>query len=152
MADDLRPKRAIRRFDVFAEYNKLKALREGRPLDEAKGHGLWLAKVVAARRFAPAAARPAPTRQVAAGEARPGQEGQAAAPEAHDRFRSLGDEVQTDQLFDREIVARMGADFYEQVFAPSIARHFERGESYESIRDTVRKDWKPARSSRQAAR
>ena len=41
----------MRRFDVFAEYNTLEAPRAGRRLDEAKGHGLWVAKVVASRRF-----------------------------------------------------------------------------------------------------
>ncbi len=41
----LRPKQAIRRFDVFAEYHRLERLRQGMPADEAKGYGLWLAKV-----------------------------------------------------------------------------------------------------------
>src|SRR6187551_436024 len=45
------PLKSIRRFDVFAEVNRLKALDEGRPEDEAKGYGIWLAKVVAGRRY-----------------------------------------------------------------------------------------------------
>ena len=50
-ADPTAPLKSIRRFDVFAEVNRLKALQEGRPEDEAKGYGIWLAKVVAGRRY-----------------------------------------------------------------------------------------------------
>ena len=141
MGEEPRPKQAIRRFDVFAEYNKLKAVREGRVLNEAKGYGLWLAKLVAARRFTPASTPKPPTDADRRAHA-------TAPPEGHERFHSLGGEPQTDRLFDREIVARMGRAFYEEVFAPTIAWHFERGDSYESIRDAVRRNWKPARSSR----
>jgi hypothetical protein len=138
MADEPRPKRPIRRFDVFAEYNKLRALREGRPLDEAKGYGLWLAKLVAGRGGGAGSARAA--RPADAAHAAPGP----SADEAG-RFRSLGGEEQTDERFDREVVARMGEAFYDEVFAPAIADHFERGERYEAIRDRVRKGWTPAR-------
>ena len=138
MADTPRPQPPVRRFAVLAEYSKLRALREGRPLDEAKGYGLWLAKVVASRRYGAGTGSAAPAR-----DAR--REEEAGAPTVEERFRSLGGEVQTDARFDREIVARMGQDFYEAVFAPTIARHFEEGDRYEAIRDSVRKDWKPAR-------
>ncbi len=137
MADVPRPRQPVRRFDVFAEYSKLRAAREGRPLDEAKGYGLWLAKVVASRRYGATAGSAAPRAAQ--------QEPAAGQPEEHEPFRSLGGELQTDALFDREIVARMGQDFYEAVFAPAIARHFEQGDRYETIRDSVRKDWQPAR-------
>jgi hypothetical protein len=140
MAEQPKPRLPIRRFDVFAEYSKLRALREGRPLDEAKGYGLWLAKVVASRRYGASSAGTS-----SAGEARRERDEQhAGEAEEEDRFRSLGDELQTDERFDREIVARMGEDFYREVFAPTIARHFERGDRYESIRDAVRKEWKPS--------
>jgi hypothetical protein len=46
------PKQAIRRFDVFAEYHRLERIQHGILAGEAKGYGLWLAKVVAARKFA----------------------------------------------------------------------------------------------------
>ena len=45
------PKAPIRRFDVFAEYTRQKALQDGMPEDEAAGYGLWVAKVVASRRY-----------------------------------------------------------------------------------------------------
>ena len=51
MAPRLKPLNRIRRFDVFAEYRKLDAEEEGMPHDQAKGYGLWVAKVVAARKF-----------------------------------------------------------------------------------------------------
>ena len=40
---------------------------------------------------------------------------------------------------------REAHEFYRDVFAPTIKEHFERGDSYQGIRDFVRKDWKPAR-------
>lgn len=43
----LKPRRPIRRFDIFAEYNRLKGLDKGMDGAHAKGYGLWLAKVVA---------------------------------------------------------------------------------------------------------
>ncbi len=133
MSNTLKPRQEIRRFDVFAEYNKLKELKKGRPLDEAKGYGLWIAKVVAARRFG------AGTTGAPKGEER--KEGE--EPEEERKFRSLSGEEQTDEMFDKEIVNRMGKDFYHDVFAPEIEKHFEAGDKYESIRDTIRKQWKP---------
>jgi len=135
----VKPKASVRRFDVFAEYNKLEALRDGRQLDEAKGHGLWVAKVVAARRFgASRGTGPPPSG--------PGSGGRPAGePAEHEKFKSLSGEVQTDQLFDREVVDRMGEQFYREVFAPTVKAHFDRGDKYQAIRDVVRKDWKPAR-------
>jgi hypothetical protein len=132
----MKPKAAIRRFDVFAEYSRLEALKEGRRPDEAKGHGVWLAKVVASRRRAPT---PGPSRLPVGAELG----GRSRLPEPEERFKSLGGELQSDALFDREIVARMGERFYDDVFAPTIRRHFERGDRYETIRDAVRREWKP---------
>ena len=45
------PHQPIRRFDVFAEYTRQERREKGFPEDEAKGYGIWLAKVVASRRF-----------------------------------------------------------------------------------------------------
>ncbi len=41
MADAPRPRQPVRRFGVLAEYSKRRALRAGRPLDEATAYGLW---------------------------------------------------------------------------------------------------------------
>ena len=132
------PKRAIRRFDVFAEVKRLEALAEGRLEDEAKGYGVWPAKVVAGRRFG---------RKGDAGERpRARQDGDAAAGDRGEgRFRHAGDELQTDETFDREIVERMGIEFYDRVFAPAVRAAVERGEKYEEIRDSIRAGWKPAK-------
>ena len=133
------PKQAVRRFDVFAEVKRLEALAEGRPEDEAKGYGIWIAKVVAGRRFGRAKGEKAEWPRVR-------QEGDSAAenrPEG--RFKHAGDELQTDETFDREIVERMGAEFYDRVFAPAVRDAVERGEKYEAIRDTIRAGWKPAK-------
>ena len=137
MSEHARPRQPIRRFDVFAEYNKLRVASEGRPFDEAKGYGLWLAKVVASRRYG--ASR---LGRELGKQPRPDGHREKPAAEEHERFRSLGDEPQTDELFDREIVDRMGREFYAEVFAPAIAAAFDRGERYESIRDSIRKGWK----------
>ena len=134
------PLRAIRRFDVFAEVSRLEALGEGRPEAEAKGHGVWLAKVVAGRRHgrsADADHRAVSGRADAPATVGRGHEGST--------FKSAGGELQTDETFDAEIVDRMGAEFYERVFAPAIRAAVERGETYESFRDTIREGWKPRR-------
>src|SRR3712207_6497417 len=111
----LAPKQPVRRFDVFAEVKRLEALAEGRPEDEAKGYGIWIAKVVAGRRFGGKRADAPPARP------RIRQEGEADAGErGESRFKHAGDELQTDETFDREIVDRMGHDFYDRVFAPAI--------------------------------
>ena len=46
---EMKPKHAIRRFDIFAEYRKQEQIAKEMPEDEAKGYGLWVAKVVASR-------------------------------------------------------------------------------------------------------
>jgi hypothetical protein len=128
----------IRRFDVFAEYNRLKGLEKGFDDPHAKGYGLWVAKVVASGGGRRIGAPPAPSAGKADGSA------QHEAP-AEQEWHELGGESQTGDLFDREVVRRMGADFYERVFAPAIAEAVRQGRSYESIRDTIRKGWTPER-------
>lgn len=130
----IQPEATVRRFDVFAEYTRLERLKEGLAADEAKGHGIWLAKVVAARKYG----------RIASGSARkatrpPGE----AADRPAAKFRSLAGVQQTDGLFDKEIVARMGTEFYNQVFAPAIAKAFREGKTYREIRDEIRKNWRP---------
>ena len=134
----LKPLHPVRRFDVFAEVNRLDALAEGRAEDEAKGHGIWLAKVVAGRR----GGRKAETnRPVPSNAPRP-------AGDPLDRFKHAGNDLQTDETFDREIIERMGEEFNDQVFAPAVQRAIERGEKYETFRDTIRVEWKPERGTR----
>ena len=137
----LYPRLPIRRFDVFAEYNRQEALAKGVPGDEAAGYGLWVAKVVASgggrgrSPFSPSAPRQS-------GHTAAPADGAAPAPD--EKWHSLGGEPQTAALFEHEIVARMGREFYETVFAPAIADALQQHKSYQAIRDTIRRDWKPA--------
>ena len=127
------PLAAIRRFDVFAEYTRQDRLAKGDPADVARGYGIWLAKVVAARRFG----------KKEEGLDRPPSDRDRGKPES--KFRSLGDEPQTDKTFEHDIVDRMGREFYDEVFVPAITAARERGERYEEIRDRICKGWKPSR-------
>jgi hypothetical protein len=134
---DASPNKPIRRFDVFAEYMRQERREKGFPEDQAKGYGIWLAKVVASRRFgqkSPAeTTKPAPKRD---------------RTEEDPTFRSVGDELQTDETFDHDIIERMGARFYDAVFVPAIAAARAEGKSYETIRDTIRRGWKPSSTAR----
>jgi hypothetical protein len=130
------PNQPIRRFDVFAEYTRQERREKGYPADEAKGYGIWLAKVVASRRFG---------QQSASDGKKPRKK--AEGDEEEPKFRSVGDELQTDVTFDHDVVERMGARFYDEVFVPAITTAREEGKSYETIRDTIRKGWKPARAA-----
>ena len=71
--------------------------------------------------------------------------------EEEPKFRSVGDELQTDETFDHDIIDRMGTRFYDEVFVPAIAAAREEGKEYETIRDTIRRGWKPTRAARQQA-
>lgn len=133
---DPRPRMPIRRFDVFAEYNRVKNESEGMPPDMAKGRAIWLAKVVAGRRGMPA------QHDSPAHDGGGGDKGEGERRSEDDKFKSVGGEEQTDRTFQREIVDRMGSDFYDTVFSPAIEGAFEEGQRYEDIRDAIRKDWK----------
>jgi len=132
---DPKPRAAIRRFDVFADYNRLKNEAAGLPEARAKGDAIWLAKVVAGRRFGSASATATPPRDEDHGAARTA-EGRA------EGFRSAGGVPQTDRTFDTDVVERMGAEFYHRVFHPAIERAFGEGKRYEEIRDAIRAGWR----------
>jgi hypothetical protein len=136
----MNPRLPVRRFDVFAEYTKQKAMQDGMPEDEAEGYGLWVAKVVAARRYGAGPPPPKPKKH-------DGNDKDAAHPPADQRpkekWHTLGDEEQTDRLFEKEVVDRMGRQFYNTVFAPAIEDAIAQGKSYPSIRDAIRREWKP---------
>ncbi len=136
-AEATHPRQPIRRFDVFAEYTRQDREAKGYPQDEAKGYGIWLAKVVAARRFGKSSD--------AGGKKKPAKGDE---HEEEPKFRSVGDELQTDETFDHDIIDRMGAGFYREVFVPAITEAREQGKKYEEIRDAIRKEWKPARARR----
>ncbi len=135
----MKPNRPIRRFDVFAEYQRLKAVnKEKLPQDQAKGYGIWLAKVVAARKFSKVRKKEGENKEKEPESKKPQRE-----ELVDNKWHALDGVAQTDELFDKEIIQRMGDDFYRGVFSPAIVDAFESGKDYTEIRDTIRKDWKP---------
>ncbi|HUP28507.1 MAG TPA: hypothetical protein VM409_08745 [Chloroflexia bacterium] len=137
-ADEQKPRMPVRRFDVFAEYNKQKAMKDGIPEDEAEGYGLWVAKVVAS-----GGGRGARIKAPSRGGAPAKDEPEEKEPEKKSKWHALGGEEQTDEMFEKEIIRRMGSHFYNTVFAPAIEDALNADKSYQQIRDTIRKDWKP---------
>ena len=127
-----KPLAPIRRFDVFAEYSRLDALKKGESAAQAKGYSIWLAKVVAAKKFRKSDGAKEKTR-----------EGEKEKKVTRKKWRDLSGIPQTDKLFDKEIVNRMGQEFYAKIFAPAILAAFDEGKEYREIRDVVRKEWKP---------
>src|SRR6202171_6545543 len=49
------------------------------------------------------------------------------------KWHVLSGTLQTDKLFDHEIVERMGPNFYREMFAPAIREGRSSGKTYESI-------------------
>jgi hypothetical protein len=137
----MNPRLPVRRFDVFAEYTKQQAMKDGMPEDEAEGHGLWVAKVVAARRYGGGPPPPKPKKHDGEGKGEAGAETAEKRPK--EKWHMLGGEEQTDEMFEKEIVNRMGRQFYNTVFVPAIEEAIAQGKSYTSIRDTIRREWKP---------
>jgi hypothetical protein len=114
----------IRRFDVFAEFNKQKKEAEGYPEDVAKGEGLWLAKFTASRRFGKGGAKKGGTGN---------GKGTRKAPVVT-KFKSLNEIPQTDQLFDKEIVGRLGIEIYETILVKGVRKAIQSGLKYNDIR------------------
>ncbi len=130
--NELKPNAPVRRFDVFAEYSRLDALKKGESAAQAKGYGIWLAKVVAAKKFRKSDGAKEKTR-----------DGEKEKKVTRKKWRDLSGIPQTDKLFDKEIVNRMGKEFYRDVFAPAIQEAFDEGKEYRAIRDAIRREWKP---------
>lgn len=129
------PRLQIRRFDIFAEWNRLKARTRHKMKEaDAQAYGLAVAKVVAARTQHGAA--PEETREL--------------------KRRARQDEVDepwwehlgSDEEFDKKIVQRMGEDFYAEVFQPAIQEAWDGEQRYEDIRDALRTEWNARRPAR----
>lgn len=134
---ELVPRAAIRRFDVFAEFNRLRNEEKGQSPELAMGNALWLAKMVAGRKFATTPAKKSQYQEALR---------RGAAPSGP--YHTLGGVPQTAPRFEREVIERMGPEFYARVFAPAIAAAFAAGETYETIRDTLRAPWNLRRTKR----
>jgi hypothetical protein len=127
-----KPRDQIRRFDIFAEWNRLKA-REQLNLSEpnARAYGLAVAKIVAARKF-----HGYKPEQVSEWR-RNAKKGQVTGA----WWKHLGSSAE----YDKKIIERMGKTFYKRLFQPAIRRAWREGLRYEDIRDTLRKQWNPRR-------
>jgi hypothetical protein len=128
------PQMQIRRFDIFAEWNRLKArTRKDMKEADARAYGLAVAKVVASRKL------------------------HGTEPEQAKELKRRAREEQTDEPwwehlgsgeeFERKIIERMGREFYRQVFQPAIEQAWDAGKRYEDIRDTLRETWNESRGS-----
>jgi hypothetical protein len=131
------PEAEIRRFDVFAEWNRLKAQADLHlAAADAKAYGLAVAKVVAGRRGRPGEPRPS------------GVAGQGPRPPAgHAGRREWWRMFGSAREFDGEIVGRMGRQFYRSEFRPALRRAWESGQEYVGIRDAIRAEWNRRRST-----
>ncbi len=127
------PQKEIRRFDIFAEWNRLKAWKSlgFRRETEAQSYGLAVAKVVAARvlhGYKPKEFRELKTKLT---KLRDRKE----VPETWwYRLAPSGE-------FKKKIIERMGRDFYKQEFQPTIEEMWKNGNSYMDIRDSLRQKW-----------
>jgi hypothetical protein len=128
------PQMQIRRFDIFAEWNRLKGrTRKHMKEADARAYGLAVAKVVASRKL------------------------HGTEPEQAKELKRKAREDQTDEPwwehlgshgeFERKIIERMGRECYRQVFQPAIRPAWDDGQTYEDIRDKLREPWNEERSS-----
>jgi hypothetical protein len=127
----------IRRFDIFAEWNRLKA-REKLKLSagDSRAYGLAVAKVVAGRKQRREAGN-----EAASSDKDKKNEGEEKSAEKNERWwEHLG----SDDEFRRVVVRRMGEDFYKDVFAPAVRKAWDAGKDYADIRDTLRNPWNEA--------
>ena len=128
----LAPQAEIRRFDIFAEWNRLKARdRHHMSAADARAYGLAVAKVVAARKFH------GTTPDQASDIKRRARNDDVSEP----WWEHLG----SDDEFDQKIIQRMGQTFYHDVFQPAVQRAWDAEKSYEDIRDGLRKEWNKQR-------
>jgi hypothetical protein len=136
------PRLQIRRFDIFAEWNRLKArTRHHMRQADAQAYGLAVAKVVAARTLHGTA--PEQTRDL---------KRRARQDEVDEPW---WDHLGSSEEFEKTIIDRMGRDFYTEVFQPAIQRAWDAGQRYEEIRDKLRSEWnarRQATSKREVAR
>ena len=125
---ELAPKREIRRFDIFAEWNRLKGRTKAKLSEaDAQAYGLAVAKIVAARKFS--GHDPAQAKELR----RKAKEEDVGEP----WWEHLGSADE----FARKVVGRMGEAFYREVFQPAVLRAWEGGQRYEEIRDALREPW-----------
>jgi hypothetical protein len=109
----------------ITEYTRQDRIAKGEPEDVAARYGIWLAKVVAAQR----SGANATTKALG--------EGKALYPD-DEKFRTVDEDLQSDQQFEIEIVQRMGEHFYRRVFMRVIEAVRDNAKKYDDIWDEIR--------------
>jgi len=153
--NSLQPRWPVRRFDVFATYNYLKAKifgintrnDEGETIhhtfsdEEAMEYGYALAVVVAARKQGAGLnqLRKKPW------EKTPKRRANLLDPKVQEQVLKQGKWWKgmsfSHKDFQKNIVDRVGREFYNHVMRPAIEKAVLRGVDYMKIRDTIRKEW-----------
>lgn len=129
------PRAEIRRFDIFAEWNRLKARQHHHlPEPQAQAYGLAVAKVVAGRKFAGPRSQ-----QVSEWRRRARRD---------DLSEAWWEHLGSAEEFTKKIIERMGKTFYQRVFQPALRRAWQEGKKYEQIRDQLRAEWNDRREER----
>ncbi|MBV9468632.1 MAG: hypothetical protein JO316_18620 [Abitibacteriaceae bacterium] len=133
-SDTIRPERQVRRFDIFTEWNRLKARERMKlPEPQARIYGLAVAKIVAGR-----------------GGGSPGTHSSHSKEKMKDlKSRARKEDTSdawwqdfgTDIEFEDKIIHRMGENFYKHTFQPAIRQAWDEGKDYEEIRDALRSSW-----------
>jgi len=129
--EKIKAKANIRRYDVFAVSEYVKNIHKGIQEDISKGDAIWLATLVAARKFSKGSHKPRTSN---------GADAKSAKKNGvyTEKWRYLGDVLQTDKLYDQKIVERMGKEFYENEFLPAIEKEVDLGHEYKDYRDSIR--------------
>lgn len=132
-----KPRLPIRRFDIFAEWNRLRGKEKLRLDDsDARAFGVAVATIVAARKFSGYQRE-----QISDWKRRAKRD--TAEDHGDNWWRHLG----TAEKFDHSVISRMGDAFYRSEFQPAIRSAWDEGKRYEDIRDTLRAEWNGAPDS-----
>lgn len=131
MKANTKPQNNIRRFDVFTECERIKYTKRGFPLYVAKGLAIWTAKLVSGGKL---------KKNFFSGPNTGYHKANLNSSSNNNKsvFRSLNNVPQTDLMFDKEIIERMGKEFYEQTFQPMVRDNLSQGFEYRQFRDTLR--------------
>jgi len=136
----------LRRFDVFAVYNYVNNLKKGMPDDKSKGEAIWLAKHVAGGKRVKVGGGALDNKKVNAAKHCACKSGDTplfdGVPEQSESYwKNLSGVEQTDEMYDKDIVRRMGEQFYNEIFLPRIKELS--GKKYVEFRDSVREELEP---------
>ncbi len=115
----------IRRFDIFAIFNKVSKEAE-MGSKHAKGYGIWMARMVAGKKFGGGAVTTGHTSAVATTTG--------AKKSGVKSWHELSGKPQTDKEYDKELVTRFGEPNLITI-EDFIRNAYKKGMKYEAIRD-----------------